>query len=133
MAFSLTAARKNAMLDTFTSGIGASAIIRIYDNTGGVPANADAALGSQVLLGTLTMSATPFPAAAAGTMTANAITQDSSADATGTAAFFRILNSGGSTVMAQGTVGTSGADLNLNTTSIVAGGPISITSMTISI
>ena len=30
----------------------------------------------------------------------------------------------------QGTVGTSGADLNLNTTSIVAGGPVSITLFT---
>jgi len=30
----------------------------------------------------------------------------------------------------QGTVGTSGADLNLNTTAIVAGGPVSITSFT---
>ena len=28
----------------------------------------------------------------------------------------------------QGTIGTSGADLNLNTTSIVAGGPVAITS-----
>ena len=66
-------------------------------------------------------------------MAANAITQDSSADATGTAAFFRILNSAGTTTYAQGTVGTSGSDLNLNTTSIVLGGPISVTSLTISI
>jgi hypothetical protein len=126
-------ARKNAMLDTFTSGIGSSPLLRIYDATGGVPANANTALGSQVLLGTLTFSATPFPAAATGTLTANAITQDSSADATGTAAFYRILNSAGTVTYAQGTVGTSGADLNLNTTSIVAGGPISVTSLTISI
>jgi hypothetical protein len=121
------------MLDTFTSGIGSSPLLRIYDATGGVPANANTALGSQVLLGTLTFSATPFPAAATGTLTANAITQDSAADATGTAAFYRILNSAGTVTYAQGTVGTSGADLNLNTTSIVAGGPISVTSLTISI
>jgi hypothetical protein len=133
MAFTMIDARKNAMLDTFTSGIGSSPLLRIYDATGGVPANANTALGSQVLLGTLTFSATPFPAASAGTLTANAITQDSSADATGTAAFFRILNNAGTVTYAQGTVGTSGADLNLNTTSIVAGGPISVTSLTISI
>lgn len=133
MAFSLIDARKNAMLDTFTAGIGASPLLRIYDATGGVPANANTALGTQVLLGTLTFSATPFPAASAGTLTANAITQDSAADATGTAAFFRILNAAGTTTYAQGTVGTSGADLNLNTTSIVVGGPISVTSLTISI
>lgn len=133
MAFTMIDARKNAMLDTFTAGIGASPLLRIYDATGGVPANANTALGAQVLLGTLTFSATPFPAAAAGTLTANAITQDSAADATGTAAFYRILNAAGTTTYAQGTVGTSGADLNLNTTSIVLGGPISVTSLTISI
>ena len=132
MAFTLIAARKNGMLDTLTAAMGSGAKLKIYDNTGGVPANADAALGSQVLLGTLTFSATPFPAAAAGVLTANAITQDSAADATGTAAFFRITTSA-DVVLAQGTVGTSGADLNLNTTSIVLGGPISVTSMTISI
>lgn len=132
MAFTLIDARKNAMLDTLTAAMGSGAKLKIYDNTGGVPANANAALGSQVLLGTLTFSATPFPAASTGTLTANAITQDSAADATGTAAFFRITTSGDVT-LAQGTVGTSGADLNLNTTSIVLGGPISVTSMTISI
>ena len=133
MSFTLSDATKNAMLNTFTSTIGASPILRIYDNTGGVPANANAALSSQVLLGTLTFSATPFPGASSGSMAANAITQDSAADATGTAAFFRIYNSGGTICYAQGTVGTSGADLNLNTTSIVLGGPISITSLTINI
>jgi len=34
------------------------------------------------------------------------------------------------TCLEQGTVGTSGSDLNLNTTSIVAGGPVSVTSFT---
>ena len=133
MAFTLIDAVKNSALNTITTAIGASPLLRIYDATSGVPANANAALGSQVLLGTLTFSATPFPAAATGTLTANAITQDSAADATGTAAFYRILNSAGTTTYAQGTVGTSGADLNLNTVSIVLGGPISVTALTISI
>jgi len=131
--FTLIDARKNAMLDTFTAGIGASPLLRVYDATGGVPANANAALTSQVLLGTLTMSATPFPAASAGTMAANTITQDSAADASGTASFFRILNAAGTVTYAQGSIGTSGADLNLNTVAIVLGGPISVTSLTISI
>lgn len=133
MAFTIIDARKNAMLDTFTSGIGASPLLRIYDATGGTPANANAALGSQVVLGTLTMAATPFPAASGGVITANAIAQDTAADNTGTAAFYRILNAAGTVTYAQGSVGTSGADLNLNTVSIVAGGPISVTSLTISI
>ncbi len=133
MAFTLSNSTKNTLLNQLTTTLGASPIIRIYDSTGGVPANAEASLGSQVLLGTLTMSATPFPAASAGVLTANAITQDSSADNTGTAAFFRILNSAGTVCYCQGSVGTSGTDMILNSTSIVSGGSISVTALTISI
>ena len=45
------------------------------------------------------------------------------------AAWFRLATSAGVTIC-DGDVGTSGATLNLNTTSIVTGGPISITSFT---
>lgn len=125
MTISITATRRNAMLDNYLAQFN-NGYLRIY--AGSAPANADAALGSPTLLGELRFAATAFPASAAGSATANAITQDSSADATGTAAFYRALASDGTTVLEQGTVGTSGADLNLNTTSIVAGGPIQVTS-----
>ena len=46
--------------------------------------------------------------AKAAKKSANAITQDSSADATGTASFFRLYKSDGTTCVLQGTVGTSG-------------------------
>lgn len=132
--FSLIEARRNAMLDTFTAGIGASPTLRIYDNSVAVPANADTTLPiGSVLLGTCTFSATPFPAASAGSITANTITQDDMADATGTAAYFRILNAAGTITYAQGLCGVSGSDLNLNTVDIVIGGPIAITSLIISI
>ena len=133
MAFSLIIARKNAMLDSFTAGIGTSPILRVYDGTAGIPVDADAALGSPILLGTLTFSAVPFPAAVNGVLTANTITQDSAADHNGIAGFYRILNSAGTVTYAQGSVGVSGADLNLNTTTIVQGGPIAVTGLTISI
>jgi hypothetical protein len=41
------------------------------------------------------------------------------------------LKSDATTVVNQGTVSTSGADLNLNTTSIVIGGPVAVTSWTL--
>jgi hypothetical protein len=63
-------------------------------------------------------------------LTLNAITSDSSANATGTATWFRIVTSGGTHVI-DGNVGTSGSDLNLSTTSIVSGASVSITSFTI--
>lgn len=128
MSLSMTTALRNARLDEIPTAIGASGFLRIYD--GSVPANVGTALGAQVLLAELALSATFAPAASGGVLTANAITQDSSANATGTASFFRLTTSGGTAVI-QGTVGTSGSDLNLNTVSIVSGGPVQVTALTI--
>lgn len=117
---------RNNMLDQITTRAGASALLRIYD--GARPATGGAAT---TLLAELTCNATFAPAAAAGVLTLNAITQDSSANATGTATWFRIVQSDGTTHVLDGNVGTSGSDLNLNTTSIVAGAAVSVTSFTI--
>lgn len=129
MAVTYTTAVKNAQLDAFTTACGSTPLLRIYDGT--PPANAGTALSGNTKLAELSMSATPFPAASGGTLTANAITTDASADATGTASFFRIYKSDGTTVIMQGTVGTSGADLNLNTVSIVAAGAVAVSSLVI--
>lgn len=102
--------------------------LRIYDGT--QPANADTAVGAQVLLAELRFGSTAFAAAVNGVASANAITQDSSANATGTATWFRALKSDGSTVVCDGSVGTSGADCNINSTAIQAGAAVSATSMT---
>jgi hypothetical protein len=126
MTVSLTTAVRNAKLDAITAQIGASGFLRIYD--GAVPASANTALGAQVLLAELALSATFAPAAASGILTANAIATDPSADATGVATFYRIFKNDGTTVIAQGSVATSGGDLNLNTTSLVATGPVIISS-----
>lgn len=122
---------RNNMLDEITARAGASALLRIYDSTGtGRPATGGA-ITTQVLLAELTCNATFAPAATGGVLTLNAITADSSANNTGTATWFRIVQSGGSTHVLDGNVGTSGSDLNLNSTSITAGGSVSVTSFTI--
>jgi hypothetical protein len=102
--------------------------IRIYDGT--IPTNADTAIGAQVLLAELRWNATTSGAAVAGVWTANAITADASANATGTASWFRALKADGSTVIFDGTVGTATSDIVLNTTSIVSGAEVSISSFT---
>lgn len=117
---------KNARLNAITTYAGASALLRIYDGT--KPATADTAVGAQVLLAELTCNATFAPAASGGVLTLNSITQDSSANATGTASWFRLVKSDGTTVVMDGTVGTSGADLNLASTAIAAGTAVSVTS-----
>lgn len=53
---------------------------------------------------------------------------DTSANATGTAAAARILNGSGNDVITGLTVGTSGSDINLDSTSITAGQTVTITS-----
>jgi hypothetical protein len=113
-------------LDAGSSG----ATIKIY--TGTQPANADTALSGNTLLATLTMTDPAGPASSSGTFTASAITEDAAADATGTATFARVADSAGVTVF-DCTVGTSGEVVNLNTVSIVTGGPVRITSCTLSI
>jgi hypothetical protein len=83
-----------------------------------------------VLLAELRFNATSAPAASAGVLTFNAFTADSSADATGTAAWFRALKSDGSTVVFDGSVGTSGANLNLNSVAIQSGAAVSVSAFT---
>jgi len=102
--------------------------LRIYD--GAQPTDADTAIGAQVLLAELRWNATAFGAAVAGVATANAITADASANATGTATWFRALQSNGTTVLFDGTVGTATTDIVFNTVSFVSGANVSVTAFT---
>lgn len=126
MALGYNVTLRNAQLDEITTAAGASALLRIYD--GARPATGGTAT---TLLAELTCNATFAPAAASGVLTLNAITADSSANATGTATWFRIVQSNGTTHVMDGNVGTSGSDLNFNTVSIVAAASVSVTSFTI--
>ena len=125
MALGFAVTLRNARVDQITTardaGVGA-AFFRIYNGTR--PATGGAVT---TLLAELTLSDPSAPGAASGVLTANAIAQDSSANATGTATWFREVDSAGTFVM-DGNVGTSGSDLNLNTVSIVLGNPVSVTS-----
>ena len=129
MAIQTSITARNAELDALAP-LANSGYIRIY--TGGIPATPETAV-SGTLLAELQFNATAFGAAAAGVITANAITQDSSADNTGVAGTYRALKSDGTTALWDGTVSTSGADLNLNSTSINAGVAVSVSSLTVTL
>lgn len=126
MAIGMVTTLRNARLDAITTFAGGSALLRIYDGTR--PATGGAAT---VLLAELTCNATFAPAAASAVLTLNAITSDSAANATGTATWARIVKADGTTIVLDCSVGTSGADINLNTTSIVINAAVSVTSATI--
>jgi hypothetical protein len=130
MTMGFAAALRNSRLDAITSRAGSAALLRIYDGsrpaTGGTATN---------LLAQLTCNATFAPAASSGVLTLNAISPATSAAATGTATWFRIVQSGGSTHVLDGSVSTVSAgtgDLQLDSTSIVLGGTVAISSATIS-
>ena len=125
---------KNNVLAPIIAAIDAGSgpgLIKIYSGT--MPATVTTALTSQVLLATLTF-ADPCGTITDGALTMDAITQDASADATGMAAWARITDSDGNVVMDINVSATGGSGaLQMNTTSIVAGGPVLITSFVISV
>lgn len=125
---------RNAMLDEITTAIDAgtgAGKLRIYDGT--QPADADTAVGTQTLLAELTFTDPAAPAASGGVLTMSSITSDTSADATGTATWFRVVTSANAAVF-DGDVSTVAAgtgDLQLDSTSITATQTVNVTSFTI--
>jgi hypothetical protein len=105
-----------------------SGYLRIYD--GGQPASANTAITTQAVLAELTMNTTAFAAAASGVITANSITSDTQANASGTATWYRVWKSDGVTPLWDGTVGTTSCDINLNSVAISSGAEVSISALT---
>jgi len=123
MAVGLSTSARNASNDAIIATIGASGKVRVYSGTR--PATGGTAT---TLLAELALSATAAPASSSGVVTFNAISNDTSADASGTPVWARILTSGNTPVLDCSAAVGSG-DINFNA-AIVAGGVVSITSMT---
>lgn len=83
------------------------------------------------MLATLNLPSDWMAAASSGAKALTGTWQDASADATGTAAHFRVYASDGTTAHIQGTVGTSATDMIVDSTSFTAGQSFSVTSFTI--
>ena len=104
-----------------------SGFLRIYDGT--QPTDADTAIGAQVMLAELTLAATAFAAASAASKAAGAIGSIAAA-ATGTASWGSFVTSGGPRAL-DFSVGTSGANLNLNSVAISSGATVACSSFTL--
>lgn len=126
MALAFSSLVRAAMLDAITTQAGTLCFLRFYD--GARPATGGAAT---TLLAELTCNATFAPGASGGTLTLNAITSDSSANASGTTTWFRVTKQDGATHIMDGNVGTSGSDLNMNTTAFVINAAIAVSSFVI--
>jgi len=129
MAITLLVSTRNAACDAIAAAVDAGAGAGTLEIKSAASTTAGA---SEVA--TLTFSATAFGAAGAavaGRADANTITPDTNATG-GTAAFYTVFDGDGLAVW-QGTVSTTGADLNLTSTAIGAGDTLSVSAFTLTV
>lgn len=121
---------RNARLDAIESTIGTSPIMRI--RTGAAPATC-ATADSGTVLATLTLPSDWMAAAASGSKAKSGTWEDTSADAAGTAAHWRIYDSAGTTCHLQGTVTATGGggDMTVDNTSFAAAQDFVVTGFTL--
>jgi hypothetical protein len=118
----------NARLDAIETAIGISPILTI--RSGAAPAT-PATANSGTVLSTVNLPSDWMANASSGSKAKSGTWQDTSADASGTAAHFRIHDSGGVACHMQGTVGTSGTDMIVDSVSFTIGQSFTINSFTI--
>lgn len=130
MALQLSVALRNARLDAIEATVGTSAVLKIFD--GSLPANV-AAADAGTVLATFSLPSDWMAGASSGAKAKSGTWQDSSADNAGTADYFRLYASDGTTCHAQGTVTATGGggDLTLDNINIAAAQQVTITSFTL--
>lgn len=127
---------RDTMLNDINASLGAAAVFLIY--AGNQPADASTVVtAANVVIASLLCNATTAfitctSTSGSAVMTARAITSDASAVG-GTAGWFAICQSNATTRICQGEVGTSGADLNLNSVTITTGAAVAITAFTVTL
>lgn len=132
MAIQLAESVRNARLNAIETDTGTSAVLKIYDLTAGAPANCAAAITGTVLA-TITLDSDWMNDAATGAKTMKGTWSDTSADAAGTADFFRLFKSDGTTCQMQGTVSATGGggDMTLDNAVIASGQTVTVTTFTL--
>lgn len=130
MAIQLSVAVRNARLDAIETTIGTSAVLKI--RTGAQPATC-ATADSGTVLATCSLPSDWLAAAASGAKAKAGTWEDTSADATGTAAHFRVYASDGTTCGAQGSVTATGGggDMTVDNTSFAAAQAFTVTGFTL--
>ena len=131
MAIQFSVDVRNAQLDAFETTTGATAILEI--RTGTVPATC-ATTDSGTLLASMTLPSDWLAAAGSGAKVKAGTWEDTSANATGTAAHFRIKNNAGSTCHMQGTITVTagGGDMELDDITIEAAQSVTVTAFSLS-
>ena len=116
MTLQYSVAVRNAKLDAVETTIGVSAILKI--KTGAVPATC-ATGDSGTVLATVNLPSDWMAAASSGSKAKSGTWEDASADASGTAAHWRLYASDGTTCHAQGTVTATGGGGDMTVDNVV--------------
>lgn len=117
---------RNAKLDANSTVIGNGGKLEIYAGTD--TAGTNNAEGTLLAVFTL---GSPFAPAASGGVQSPTLPAATTGAANGTAGWARVTKADGSTAVMDLTVGTSGAQINLNTLTISTGVAVSVTGWTI--
>lgn len=130
MAIQFSVAVRNARLDAIETAIGTSAVMKIRS---GAPPASVATADSGTVLATLSLPSDWLAAASSGSKAKSGTWEDTSADAAGTAAHYRVYASDGTTAHWQGTVTATGGggDMTVDNTSFAAGQAFSVTSFSV--
>lgn len=130
MAIQFSTTVRNARLDAIETAIGASAVMKI--RTGAAPASC-ASADSGTVLATLALPSDYMAAASGGSKSKSGTWEDTSADAGGTAAHFRLYAADGVTCHLQGTITAtgSGGDMTVDNTSFAVGQTFTVTGFTL--
>jgi len=130
LAIQLSTSVRNARLDQIETTISTAPVMKIL--TGSPPADC-ATAESGTTLATLTLPSDWMAAASSGSKAKSGTWQDTSADNTGTAGYFRIYDSGVTTCHIQGTVTLTGGggDMTVDSTSFTAGQNFTVTTFTL--
>lgn len=130
MARQFSVALRNARLAAYETTIGTAPILRI--RTGAAPANC-AAADSGTVLAEITLPTDWLTAPSSGAVAKSGTWEDTSANATGTAAHFRIYASDGTTCHDQGTITATGGggDMTVDSVSFTSGQAFSVNTFTL--
>lgn len=130
MAVKWSATVRNAVLDAIETSMGTAVIVRIFTGSG-PSAVTDASTGTELV--EYTLASDWMAAASAGAKTLSSLPISGTAGATGTAGYYRIYASDGTTCHEQGTITATGGggDMTISNTSITSGQSVNITGWTV--
>jgi len=130
LTIQLATSTRNARLDAIESDAGTAAKLEIY--SGAIPANCAAAT-TGTKLAEFDLASDWAANASGGAKTLNNLPLSTAGAASGTAGYFRLFKSDGTTCQMQGTVTATGGggDMTLDNVSIASGQTVNVTGFTI--